>query len=55
MLREKRKYETWEIPRFVGRTISGAGGAGGGEGGEGLVDFKKNMYMYTVYPGSAHR
>jgi len=41
-----------EIPRFVGRTISEAGGGGGGEG---LVDFRKNIYMYTVYPGSAHR
>ena len=27
----------------------------GGGGGEGLVDFRKNIYVYTVYPGSAHR
>ena len=42
------------MPRFVGRTISEA--AGGGWGGYGgLVDFRKNIYMYTVYPGSAYR
>ena len=23
--------------------------------GERLVDFRKNIYMYTVYPGSAYR
>ena len=42
------------MPRFVGRTISEAAGGGWGCYG-GLVDFRKNIYMYTVYPGSAYR
>ena len=46
-------YETLEIPRFVGQTISEAGEVGGGGGGgggewwdEGSIDFEK---MYTLY------
>ena len=35
------------MPRFVGRTISEAAGGGWGCYG-GLVDFRKNIYMYTV-------
>ena len=47
MLREK--FHGLSGGPFLGRA------EGGGEGDEGLVDFRKNMYMYTVYPGSAHR
>ena len=40
-------YETLEIPRFVGQTISEAGEVGGGEWwDEGSIDFEK---MYTLY------
>ena len=48
MLRDKRKYETREIPRFVERTISEAGKVGAGGGSGGLFDFEKNVHC--VYP-----
>ena len=52
MLRDKRKCETREIPRFVERTISEAGevGAGGGEV-VGCLILKK---MCTVYILKVH-
>ena len=49
-------YETLEIPRFVGQTISEpgeVGGGGGGGGGCGVDFFLKNVY--SVYPGNAYR
>ena len=39
-------YETLEIPRFVGQTISEAGEVGGEWWDEGSIDFEK---MYTLY------
>ena len=39
----QRKYETWEIPRFVGRTISVAGGSG--------VIYTCTLYILEVHIG----
>ena len=46
----QRKYETWEIPRFVGRTISEAAG---GEGMRGWLILEK-IYTCTLYILEVH-
>ena len=51
MLRDKRKYETREIPRFVERTISEAGEVGAGGEVVGCLILKK---MCTVYILKVH-